>query len=56
MVTNGEDLFQVVLAMVVFLLAYGAPAFFVAVLARRLAPATGVYLGVMFASQGVGRG
>ncbi len=56
LVTNAEDLFQIILATVVYLLAYGAPAFLVAVYAKRLAPATGVYLGVFFGLQAVADG
>lgn len=56
LITNAEDLFQVVLATVVYLVAYGAPAFLVAVYAKRLAPATGVYLGAFFGLQAVADG
>lgn len=43
------ELVRVLAATVVYLLAYGAPALLIAVFAKRLAPATGVYLGTMFA-------
>jgi ABC-2 type transport system permease protein len=56
LITNAEDLFQIVTATVVYLMAYGAPAFLVAVFARRLAPATGLYLGGMLALNGVATG
>lgn len=56
LVTNLDDLLRVVGATVVYIIAYGTPAFLVAVFAKRLAPATGVYLGVMFASTGIASG
>ena len=46
LVTNADDLLRILASALFYLLAYGAPAFLVSVYAKRLAPATGVYLGV----------
>lgn len=56
LVTNAEDLLQIILATSVYLVGYGAPAFLVAVYAKRIAPATGVYLGGFFGLQAVADG
>ena len=52
-VTNVDELVRILTATLAYLLAYGAPAFLVSVFAKRLAPATGIYLGLMFVSTGV---
>lgn len=53
LVGNVDDLIRIIAATAAYLVAYGAPAFLVAVFAKRLAPATGIYLGIMFVSNGV---
>ena len=50
------ELVRVIGASVVFLLAYGAPALLIAVFAKRVAAATGVYLGTMFALSAAAEG
>jgi ABC-2 type transport system permease protein len=52
-VGNLDDLVRILGATAAYLVAYAAPAFLVAVFAKRLAPATGIYLGIMFVSTGV---
>jgi ABC-2 type transport system permease protein len=52
-ITNVDDFIRIILATIAYLVAFGAPAFLVSVYAKRLAPATGIYLGIMFASAGL---
>ncbi len=52
LVSNASDLPKVLLAAFFYLLAYGAPAFLVAMFAKRLGPAWGVYLAFMWLSSG----
>jgi ABC-2 type transport system permease protein len=49
LVGDWLELVRVIGTTVVYLLAFGAPALLIAVFAKRVAAATGVYLGVMFA-------
>ena len=56
LVERSDDLVQIVLTSVVYMLAYGAPAIFIATFARRTAPATGVYLAVMLVLSGFAQG
>lgn len=53
LIGNFDDLLRIVAATAAYLVAYGAPALLVAVFTKRLAPATGIYLGVMFVSTGL---
>lgn len=50
LISNAEDIPKVLAASLFYLLAYGAPAFLVAMFAKRLGPAWGVYLAVMVLS------
>jgi ABC-2 type transport system permease protein len=53
LIGNAGQLVRVIAATVVYIVAYGAPAFLVAAYAKRLAPATGIYLAIMFVSTGI---
>ena len=44
---NADDLVQIVLATAAYVVGYGAPALLVAVFAKRMAPASAAYVGVM---------
>ena len=46
-IANADDLAHIVLTAAVYVVAYGAPALLVAVFARRSAPASAAYVGVM---------
>ncbi len=56
LVTSSGDLLRIAAATFFYLLAYGAPAFLIAVFAKRLAPATGVYLGAFLGLQAAADG
>jgi ABC-2 type transport system permease protein len=48
LVNNADDLLNIVLGSIVYLLAYGAPGVLISTYAKRKGPATGVYVFVMF--------
>jgi ABC-2 type transport system permease protein len=56
LVNRSDDLLQIFLTSVVYMVGYGAPALLVASFARRTAAATGVYLAAMFLLTGFGQG
>lgn len=56
LVGNIGDLGRVLVTIVAFIVGYGAPALLVATFAKRLAPASGIYLGLMIALSLVGEG
>jgi ABC-2 type transport system permease protein len=51
LVSNLDNLAKILATALAFVVAYGSPAVIVATFAKRLAPASGAYLGVMFVSK-----
>ncbi|HEX9855281.1 MAG TPA: hypothetical protein VGC47_08210 [Acidimicrobiia bacterium] len=51
LVANLDNLPKILATSLAFVVAYGCPAILVSIFAKRLAPASGVFLGIMFVSQ-----
>ena len=56
LVATADEIPKLVAVAAAYLVAYGAPALLVAVLTRRLAAATGIYVGLMFGLEAVAAG
>ncbi len=52
LIDNLDDMFKVLVSMVAYVVGYGAPALLISTYAKRVGPAAGIYLAIVFISPG----